>query len=146
MASVHVVDHPLIQHKLSILRQKDTGPKEFRELTDEIALLMAYEVTRDMPLEEVEIETPLVKTRTYMIKGKKIGVVPILRAGLGMVGGILQLIPAAKVGHVGVYRDPATLSPSNTIANSRRTPQKGISSSSIRCSQLGEAPRRPLGF
>lgn len=111
MASVHVVDHPLIQHKLSILRQKDTGPKEFRELTDEIALLMAYEVTRDMPLEEVEIETPLVKTRTYMIKGKKIGVVPILRAGLGMVGGILQLIPAAKVGHVGVYRDPATLKP-----------------------------------
>lgn len=111
MASVHIVDHPLIQHKLSILRQKDTGPKEFRELTDEIALLMAYEVTRDMPLEEVEVETPLTKARTYMIKGKKLGVVPILRAGLGMVGGILQLIPAAKVGHVGIYRDPNTLKP-----------------------------------
>lgn len=111
MASVHVVDHPLIQHKLSILRDKNTGPKEFRELTDEIALLMAYEVTRDLPLEEVEIETPLTKARTYMIKGKKVGIVPILRAGLGMVGGILKLIPAAKVGHVGVYRDPATLKP-----------------------------------
>lgn len=111
MASVHVVDHPLIQHKLSILRDKSTGPKEFRELTDEIALLMAYEVTRDLPLEEVEVETPVAKARTYMIKGKKLGVVPILRAGLGMVGGILQLIPAAKVGHVGVYRDPATLKP-----------------------------------
>lgn len=111
MASVHVVDHPLIQHKLSILRDKATGPKEFRELTDEIAMLMAYEVTRDLPLEEVEVETPVAKARTYMIKGKKIGVVPILRAGLGMVGGILRLIPAAKVGHVGVYRDPETLKP-----------------------------------
>jgi uracil phosphoribosyltransferase len=111
MPSVHVVDHPLIQHKLSILRNKETGPKEFRELTDEIALLMAYEVTRDLPLEEVEIETPLAKVRARMIKGKKLGVVPILRAGLGMVGGILKLIPAAKVGHVGVYRDPATLKP-----------------------------------
>src|SRR5690606_11403538 len=111
MASVHVVDHPLIQHKLSILRSKETGPKEFRELTDEIALLMAYEVTRDLPLEEVEVETPLAKARTKMIKGKKLGVVPILRAGLGMVGGILKLIPAAKVGHVGVYRDPKTLKP-----------------------------------
>jgi len=111
MASVHVVDHPLIQHKLTILRNKETGPKEFRELTDEIALLMAYEVTRDLPLEEVEVETPVAKARAYVIKGKKIGVVPILRAGLGMVGGILQLIPAAKVGHVGVYRDPQTLRP-----------------------------------
>ncbi len=111
MASVHVVDHPLIQHKLSILRSKETGPKEFRELTDEIALLMAYEVTRDLPLEEVEVETPLAKARTKMIKGKKLGVVPILRAGLGMVGGILKLIPTAKVGHVGVYRDPKTLKP-----------------------------------
>src|SRR5690554_5875060 len=111
MPSVHVVDHPLIQHKLSILRNKETGPKEFRELTDEIARLMGYEVTRDLPLEEVEIETPLAKVRARMIKGKKLGVVPILRAGLGMVGGILKLIPAAKVGHVGVYRDPDTLAP-----------------------------------
>ncbi len=111
MPSVHVVDHPLIQHKLSILRNKETGPKEFRELTDEIALLMAYEVTRDLPLEEVEIETPARQGARPDDQREKTGVVPILRAGLGMVGGILKLIPAAKVGHVGVYRDPATLKP-----------------------------------
>lgn len=111
MAQVQVVDHPLIQHKLSILRDKSTGPKEFRELVDEIALLMAYEVTRDMPLEEVEVETPMGKARCRTIKGKKLGVVPVLRAGLGMVGGILELIPTAKVGHIGVFRDPETLKP-----------------------------------
>lgn len=111
MARVHVVDHPLIQHKLSILRDKSTGPKEFRELVDEISLLMAYEVTRDMPLEEIEVETPMARARGYTIKGKKLGVVPVLRAGLGMVGGILELIPTAKVGHIGVFRDPDTLQP-----------------------------------
>lgn len=111
MAQVHVVDHPLIQHKLSILRDKETGPKEFRELLEEISLLMAYEVTRDMPLEEIEVETPMGRARCRAIKGKKLGVVPVLRAGLGMVGGILELIPTAKVGHIGVWRDPQTLKP-----------------------------------
>ncbi|MBE3576613.1 MAG: uracil phosphoribosyltransferase [Limnochordales bacterium] len=111
MGKVHVIDHPLIQHKLAILRNKETGPKEFRELLDEVSLLMAYEVTRNTPLEEIEVETPLEKTVCRVIAGKKVAVVPILRAGLGMVGGILSLIPTAKVGHIGVYRDPATLTP-----------------------------------
>jgi uracil phosphoribosyltransferase len=111
MGKVHVIDHPLIQHKLAILRNKETGPKEFRELLDEISLLMAYEVTRNTPLEEIEVETPLERTVCRVIAGKKVAVVPILRAGLGMVGGILNLIPAAKVGHIGVYRDPSTLTP-----------------------------------
>jgi uracil phosphoribosyltransferase len=109
--NVKVLDHPLIQHKLTFMRDEKTGPKEFRELLDEISALMAYEVTRDFPLEEVEIQTPVAKAKAYVISGKKVGVVPILRAGLGMVGGILQLIPAAKVGHIGVYRDPETLKP-----------------------------------
>lgn len=111
MSKVHVIDHPLIQHKLAILRNKETGPKEFRELLDEVSLLMAYEVTRNTPLEEIEVETPLERTVCRVIAGKKVAVVPILRAGLGMVGGILNLIPTAKVGHIGVYRDPATLTP-----------------------------------
>lgn len=111
MADLHVIDHPLILHKLSIIRDRSTGPKEFRELVDEVSLLMAYEVTRDMPLEEVEIDTPLGKARGQTISGKKIAIVPILRAGLGMVQGMLQLIPTAKVGHIGVYRDPETLKP-----------------------------------
>lgn len=111
MGRVHVIDHPLIQHKLAILRNKETGPKEFRELLDEISLLMAYEVTRNTALEEIEVETPLERTVCRVIAGKKVAVVPILRAGLGMVGGILNLIPAAKVGHIGVYRDPSTLTP-----------------------------------
>jgi uracil phosphoribosyltransferase len=93
------------------MRDEKTGPKEFRELLDEISALMAYEVTRDFPVEEVEIQTPVAKAKAYVISGKKVGVVPILRAGLGMVGGILRLIPAAKVGHIGVYRDPETLKP-----------------------------------
>ncbi len=111
MGEVFIFDHPLMKHKLTLLRDKDTGPKEFRELTNELAMLMAYEVTRDMPLEEVEIETPLTSTKSPRIAGKKIGVVPILRAGLGMLDGILQLMPAARVGHVGLYRDPETLEP-----------------------------------
>lgn len=111
MCTVTVIDHPLVQHKLALLRDKTTGAKEFRELVDEISTLMAYEVTRDLPLEEVEIETPMQKTKVNMLKGKKIGVVPILRAGLGMLDGVLKLIPAAKVGHIGIYRDPESLEP-----------------------------------
>jgi len=111
MGKLVVMDHPLIQHKISLIRDKSTGTKDFRELVEEIAMLMAYEVTRDLPLKEVEIETPVAKAKTKVISGKTIGVVPILRAGLGMVGGILSLVPAAKVGHIGLYRDPETLKP-----------------------------------
>lgn len=108
---MYVFDHPLIQHKLSIIRDKNTGTKEFRELVDEIASLMAFEITRDLPLQEVTIETPVATAKAKMLSGKKLGLIPILRAGLGMVDGILKLIPAAKVGHVGLYRDPETLKP-----------------------------------
>lgn len=108
---VTVIDHPLIQHKLSIMRDKNTGSKDFRELLEEIAMLMAYEVTRNFQLEEVEIETPICITKAKMLTGKKVAIVPILRAGLGMVDGMLKLIPAAKVGHIGLYRDPETLKP-----------------------------------
>ena len=104
-------DHPLIQHKISILRDKNTSTKEVRELVNELAMLMAYEVTRDLPLTEVEIETPIAKTKTKVLQGKKIALVPILRAGLGMVDGMLSIIPNAKVGHIGLYRDPNTLKP-----------------------------------
>jgi len=111
MGKLVVMDHPLIQHKISLIRDKSTGTKDFRELVEEIAMLMAYEVTRDLPLKEVEIETPIAKAKTKVISGKTLGVVPILRAGLGMVNGILSLVPAAKVGHIGLYRDPETLQP-----------------------------------
>ncbi|MED1605809.1 uracil phosphoribosyltransferase [Cytobacillus kochii] len=111
MAKVYVFDHPLIQHKLTYIREKNTGTKEFRELVDEVSTLMAFEITRDMPLEEIEIDTPVQKTNSKVLSGKKMGIVPILRAGIGMVDGILKLIPAAKVGHVGLYRDPETLKP-----------------------------------
>ena len=111
MSKVTVFDHPLIQHKLSIMREKDTSVKEFRELVSEIATLMCYEATRDLPLEEVEIETPVAKATVRRIAGKKLAVVPILRAGLGMVDGMLTLVPNAKVGHIGLYRDPETLLP-----------------------------------
>ncbi|MGM0419968.1 MAG: uracil phosphoribosyltransferase [Bacillota bacterium] len=111
MSEVFKFDHPLIQHKLTLLRSKETGPKEFRELADEISTLMAYEVTRDMPVQEVEIETPVGRTKANVISGKKLGIVPILRAGLGMLDGVLKLIPTAKVGHIGLYRDPETLEP-----------------------------------
>ena len=111
MSKLYVFDHPLIQHKLTYIRDKNTGTKEFRELVDEVATLMAYEITRDLPLEEVTIETPVSKAVAKVVSGKKIGLVPILRAGLGMVDGILKIIPAAKVGHVGLYRDPETLQP-----------------------------------
>lgn len=111
MEKVHVFDHPLIQHKTSILRQITTTNKEFRELVEEITMLMCYEALRDLPVEDVEIETPLTKTTQKMIKGKKLAVVPILRAGLGMVNGILNLVPSAKVGHIGMYRDEVTMEP-----------------------------------
>ena len=111
MSTLHVMDHPLIQHKVSLMRDRETGTKDFRELLEEISMLMAYEVTRDLPLKEVEIETPVCRAKTQVISGKKLAVVPILRAGLGMVDGIMNLVPAAKIGHIGLYRDPDTLEP-----------------------------------
>lgn len=108
MSQFHLIDHPLITHKLSIMRNRKTGSKDFRELLGEIAMLMGYEITRDLPLEEVTIETPITKMKAKMISGKKLAIVPILRAGLGMVDGLLQLVPVAKVGHIGLYRDPDT--------------------------------------
>ncbi len=111
MDKVHVLDHPLLQHKLSILRDERTGVKDFREVVSEIATLMCYEATRDLPLEEVEIKTPVATAKFKALSGKKLAIVPVLRAGLGMVDGILTLIPSAKVGHIGLYRDPQTLEP-----------------------------------
>ena len=111
MGNIYRFDHPLIQHKLTYIRDRRTGTKEFRELVDEVATLMAYEITRDLPLTEVEIETPVAAAKSRVISGKKLGIIPILRAGLGMVDGILKLIPAAKVGHIGLYRDETTLQP-----------------------------------
>lgn len=111
MAKLQVLDHPLIQHKLSLIRDEKTGSKEFRELVEEVAMLMAYEVTRDFPLQEIEVKTPVAIAKSKVLAGRKVGLVPILRAGLGMVDGMLRLIPAAKVGHVGLYRDPETLMP-----------------------------------
>lgn len=111
MGKLHVLDHPLIQHKITYIRDKRTGTKEFRELVDEVAMLMAFEITRDLPLEETVVETPVRETKSYTLSGKKIGLIPILRAGLGMVDGMLNLLPAARVGHVGLYRDPDTLQP-----------------------------------
>jgi uracil phosphoribosyltransferase len=111
MAQVFLFDHPLIQHKISILRDKNTSTKEFRELVHELSMLMAYEVTRDLPLTEVTIETPVATTKAKVLAGKKIALVPILRAGLGMVDGMLSIVPNAKVGHIGLYRDPNTLKP-----------------------------------
>jgi uracil phosphoribosyltransferase len=111
--SVFIMDHPLIKHKLTLIRDKNTGSKEFREMIGEIAMLMCYEATRDLPLQEVEIETPVAVAKTQVISGKKLAFVPILRAGIGMVDGVLQLVPAAKVGHIGLYRDPSSLKPVN---------------------------------
>ena len=111
MENVHVLNHPLLQHKLAVLRNENTGVKEFREVVSEIATLMCYEATRDLPLKEVEIKTPVATDRFQVISGKKLAIVPILRAGLGMVDGILTLIPSVKVGHIGLYRDPETLEP-----------------------------------
>lgn len=111
MGKVHVMDHPLIQHKVGILRQEKTGSKEFRELVSELAMLMCYEATRNVKLEDVEVDTPICKTTVKQMAGKTLGIIPILRAGLGMVDGMLNLVPTAKVGHVGLYRDPESLNP-----------------------------------
>ncbi len=111
MNTLHVIDHPLIQHKLTIMRRTGTSSKDFRELLDEISMLMGYEVTRDLPLEEIEIETPVARAKMKRIAGKKLAIVPILRAGLGMVDGMLSLVPVARVGHIGLYRDPETHMP-----------------------------------
>ena len=108
---VHLIDHPLIQHKLTLMREKETGTKDFRELLEEIAMLMTYEITRDFPLKGKAIETPVAKCTGKVLAGKKVGVVPILRAGLGMMNGVVRMIPAARVGHIGLYRDPETLKP-----------------------------------
>ncbi len=111
MAKVVVMDHPLIQHKIGFIRRKDTGTKDFRQTISEIAMLICYEATRDLKLDDVEIDTPLCRTTAKELKGKKMAIVPILRAGLGMVDGVLNLIPTAKIGHIGLYRDPDTLKP-----------------------------------
>lgn len=111
MSQLHIIDHPLITHKLSIMRNRKTGSKDFRELLDEIAMLMGYEITRDLPLENIKIETPLVPMVAKTVSGKKLAIVPILRAGLGMVDGLLRLVPVAKVGHIGMYRDETTHEP-----------------------------------
>lgn len=111
VSKVYVFDHPLIQHKLTHIRDAQTGTKEFRELVDEVATLMAFEITRDLPLEEIDVTTPVTTAKAKVLSGKKIAIVPILRAGIGMVDGVLKLIPAAKVGHIGLYRDPETLKP-----------------------------------
>ncbi|HEX6926482.1 MAG TPA: uracil phosphoribosyltransferase [Longimicrobiaceae bacterium] len=118
-----VLDHPLIRHKLTVLRDRRTSKKKFKEMVDEIAMLMAYEVTKDLPLEEVEIETPLEATRQWRLKGKKLTVVPILRAGLGMVEGVVRLMPSARVGHIGLYRDHDTLLPVDYYFKIPRDPE-----------------------
>ena len=111
MSQLHIIDHPMIQHKLGILREIGTGSKDFRQLLTEISLLMGYEITRDVPLDEIEIETPICKTKAYRVPGRKLAIVPILRAGLGMVDGLLTLVPVAKVGHIGLYRNEETHEP-----------------------------------
>ncbi|WP_219834460.1 uracil phosphoribosyltransferase [Paenibacillus sp. R14(2021)] len=117
MGTLTICDHPLIQHKLTFIRNKDTKTKDFRELVDEIATMMAYEITRDLPLETISVTTPIVEASSNVISGRMLGVIPILRAGLGMVEGMLKLIPAAKVGHIGLFRDPQTLQPVEYYVN-----------------------------
>ena len=111
MSQLHIIDHPMVQHKLSIMRKKETGPKDFRQLLTEISLLMGYEVTRDLPMDPMEIETPICKMTARQISGKKLAIVPILRAGMGMVDGLLTLLPVARVGHIGLYRNEETHKP-----------------------------------
>ncbi len=111
MSQLHIIDHPMIQHKLGLLREIGTGSKDFRQLLTEISLLMGYEITRDVPLDEIEIETPICKTKGYRVSGRKLAIVPILRAGLGMVDGLLTLVPVARVGHIGLYRNEETHEP-----------------------------------
>ena len=111
MAELHIIDHPLVQHKISLLRDKNTDTKEFRELVSEIAMFICYEATRDLPLKEIELETPLAVAKTKIISGRKLAFIPILRAGLGMIDGVTTLVPAAKIGHIGIFRDPETKAP-----------------------------------
>ncbi len=111
MSKLHIIDHPLIQHKISLMRDKNTGTKEFRELVSETAMLICYEATRDLPLKEIEMETPLCMARTKIVSGRKLAFVPLLRAGLGMIDGVTSLVPAAKIGHIGMFRDPDTHQP-----------------------------------
>lgn len=111
MGKLHILDHPLIQHKLTYIRDVNTGTKQFRELVNEVSMLMGFEITRNLPLKDTEVQTPITKAKAQVLTGKKIGLIPILRAGLGMVDGMLQLLPAARVGHIGLYRDPETLQP-----------------------------------
>lgn len=111
MGNLHILDHPLIQHKLTYIRDKNTGTKQFRELVNEVSMLMGFEITRNLPLKDTEVQTPIKRAKAQVLTGKKIGLIPILRAGLGMVDGMLQLLPAARVGHIGLYRDPKTLQP-----------------------------------
>ncbi|NLT09493.1 MAG: uracil phosphoribosyltransferase [Ruminococcus sp.] len=108
MSNLHIIDHPLVQHKISLLRDKTTGTKEFRELVSEVAMFICYEATRDLPLKQIEIETPLAVAKTKIISGRKLAFIPILRAGLGMIDGVTKLVPAAKIGHIGLFRDPDT--------------------------------------
>ena len=128
-----IADHPLIQHKVTLLRDKNTGSKEFRELIQEITELMCYEATRDLPLCEIEVETPITITKSRVIAGRKLAFVPILRAGLGMVDGAIELVPAARVGHIGLYRDPDTLKPVDTTASCRAISRSGTSLCWIQC-------------
>lgn len=111
MANLHIIDHPLVQHKISLMRDKNTGVKEFRELVSETAMFICYEATRDLPLKEIELETPIAVARTKIISGRKLAFVPILRAGLGMLDGVTTLVPAAKIGHIGLFRDPDSKQP-----------------------------------
>lgn len=111
MGKLHILDHPLIQHKLTYIRDVNTGTKQFRELVNEVSMLMGFEITRSLPLKDTEVQTPIIEAKAQVLTGKKIGLIPILRAGLGMVDGMLQLLPAARVGHIGLYRDPETLQP-----------------------------------
>ena len=142
MGKVYVFDHPLIQHKTALIRKKETSTKDFRELVKEIAMLMAYEATRDLPLREVEIETPICSAKVKMLDGEDIAIVPILRAGLGMVDGMLALVPNAKVGHIGLFRDPETHKPVEYYC---KLPKKrGRYSSLTRCWQQAAVRRRLL--
>ena len=142
MSQLHVFDHPLITHKLSIMRNRKTGSKDFRELLNEIAMLMGYELTRDLPLEDVTIETPIQKMKAKMISGKKLAIVPILRAGLGMVDGLQSLVPVAKVGHIGLYRDPETHKPVEYYCKLPHDIEERIVILVDRCWQ--RAARRPM--
>lgn len=132
-AKVHLIDHPLVQHKLTLMRRKDASTNTFRTLLNELSLLMAYEVTRDMPMQDVEIETPLETMTGKMIDGKKLVFVSILRAGNGILEGMLSVVPGARVGHVGLYRDPKTLTAISTTSRCRTTWKSATSSSSTRC-------------